>query len=450
MLDKMIFRSLLFLVFCFACVSPVAAQANASKQTLELSKEIADDYETIEMNGWTLLLNKQLKADKPELTKKMLELLDPQLQRVIDAVPAIALKHLQTVPIWLNPPYEGIQPTAEYHPNANWLKKNGRLPEMARSIEITNIDKFDFENTRMPYLLLHELSHAYHDQVLGFQNTKIRKAFEAAEASGDYDEVDRFNGRKIVKDKAYAMSNHKEYFAESSEAFFGKNDFFPFNREELTKHDPNMIAVLKEAWGVKDQDAKWRSLFDGKTLENWEEIQFGGEGEIEITEGAIHMESGDPLTGIRVVEDLPLPKTNYELAFESIKYEGDDFFAAATFPVGDSFCTLVVGGWGGTLVGLSNLDGEDASENATKQRRKFEPNQWYAIRVRVVPDKITAWIDDEKVIDQSIKGVKVSIRNDVIATTPLGITSFMTVSGLRNIRILSLDESKPLQESQTP
>ena len=448
----MIFKTLLFLGYCFVCIAPIAAQDDDSKEnsTAEASQEIANDYETIKLKGWTLLLNKQLKADKPKLTAAMLKLMGPQLQRVVDAVPTPALKHLKTVPIWLNPPYENIQPTAQYHASANWLKKNGRLQEMARSIEITNVDKFDFENTRMPYLLLHELSHAYHDQVLGFQNTKIREAFEAAETSGGYDDVDRFDGRKIIKDKAYAMSNHKEYFAESSEAFFGKNDFFPFNREELTKHDPNMIDVLKEAWGVKDEDKKWKSLFDGKTLENWEEIQFGGEGEIEITNGAIHMESGDPLTGIRVVEDLPLPKTNYEIAFEGIKYEGDDFFAALTFPVADSFCTLVVGGWGGTLVGLSNLNDEDASENDTNLRRKFEADQWYRIRVRVVPDKITAWIDDEKLIDESIKGVKVSIRNDVIATTPLGITSFMTVSGIRNIRILSLEESDGLKESQTP
>ena len=200
---------------------------------------------------------------------------------------------------------------------------------------------------------------------------KIRLAFETAAASGDYDEVDRFTGRKIVKDKAYAMSNHKEYFAESTEAFFGKNDFFPFNREELQQHDPGMVTVLKEVWGVADQEAKdgaWKPLFDGKTLENWEAIEFGGEGEITIAEGAIHLESGDPLTGIRVVEELKLPTSNYELAFEGIKYEGNDFFAAMTFPVDQSFCTLVLGGWGGTLVGLSNLDGEDASENATNLR----------------------------------------------------------------------------------
>jgi len=122
-----------------------------------------------------------------------------------------------------------------------------------------------------------------------------------------------------------------------------------------------------------------------------------------------------------------------------MKVDGVDFFAAITFPVNDTFCTFVVGGWGGTLVGLSNLDGQDASENETKLRKKFAPSKWYSIRIRVQPEHITAWIDDEKLVDQSIKGVEVSIRNDVIATTPLGITNFITTSQIRDIKIRKLE-----------
>jgi len=117
---------------------------------------------------------------------------------------------------------------------------------MAKCIEITNVSIFPFENRRMPYLLLHELAHAYHDRVLGFDQPEIRRAFQHAENSGSYDKVKRFNGKSIVIDKAYAMSNHKEYFAELSEAYFGKNDFFPFNRDELKAHDPTGFKVLKK------------------------------------------------------------------------------------------------------------------------------------------------------------------------------------------------------------
>ena len=102
----------------------------------------------------------------------------------------------------------------------------------------------------MPFLLLHELAHAYHDQVLGFENPKVKALFGQARDSGGYDLVDSYNGRKIVKDKAYALSNEKEYFAETTEAYFGKNDFYPFNRSELKTHDPAMHDLHAELWKV--------------------------------------------------------------------------------------------------------------------------------------------------------------------------------------------------------
>ncbi len=181
------------------------------------------------------------------------------------------------------------------------------------------------------------------------------------------------------------------------------------------------------------------SLFDGETLDGWEVIEFGGEGDIEVVDGAIQMMSGDPLTGICIAEGTDLPTANYEVSLEGMKLEGSDFFCAITFPVNETFCTMVVGGWGGNLIGLSNLDGQDASSNGTKVTRKFAKNQWYAIRIQVLPDRITAWIDDEKLIDESIVDREVSIRNDVITTTPLGITNFISVSSLRNIKIRKLD-----------
>lgn len=181
------------------------------------------------------------------------------------------------------------------------------------------------------------------------------------------------------------------------------------------------------------------SMFDGKTIDGWETIEFGGEGDVEVVDGEIRMYDGDPLSGICVIEGTELPTANYEFSLEAMKLEGHDFFCAVTFPVNDTFCTMVVGGWGGNLVGLSNLDGQDASSNQTKLMRKFEKDQWYAIRIQVLPDRITAWIDDEKLIDESIEGVEVSIRGDVSITTPLGITNFETSSSFRNIKMRKLD-----------
>ena len=208
-------------------------------------------FASFDVEGWTVHLNELQWNREPEATGRMLDLLVSQLQRVVEAVPPRALRQLREVPIWINPTYPELKPTAEYHPEVGWLKRNNRLPEMAKSIEITNVSIFPFEDRRMPYLLLHELSHAYHDRVLGFDRADVIEAFTRARDSGSYDLVKRFNGKNTVMDKAYAMANAKEYFAEVSEAYFGKNDFFPFTREELRRHDPQVLKVLEKAWGVQ-------------------------------------------------------------------------------------------------------------------------------------------------------------------------------------------------------
>ncbi len=208
-------------------------------------------HATFPVNGWTIHLSDALWADNPTATNRMLELLGLQLQRVVDTVPPAALKRLRSVPIWINPTYPNKRPGAEYHPDSKWLSNNGRDPIMEKAVEITNTQIFPFENRRMPYLLLHELAHAYHDQVLSFKNKEIRDTHEQAEISGTYDEVDRFDGRRIVKGKAYALTTPQEYFAELTEAYFGKNDFYPFNREELKKHDPKGYKMIEKAWAIR-------------------------------------------------------------------------------------------------------------------------------------------------------------------------------------------------------
>ncbi len=227
-----------------------AGKTKEAKPADNVPRSRSDGHRSLLLHGWTLHLSDRLRAEEDEATRRMLELLDGQLKRVVDAVPEPALSRLREIPIWINPPYEGRRGTAEYHPERDWLEKNGRDPAMARAVEITNVANFPFENRRMPYLLLHELAHGYHDRVLegGYGNAEVRAAFERARDSGTYDEVDRFDGNRIRKDKAYALSNPMEYFAESSEAYFGKNDFFPFTREELLRHDPSMHDLLRRLW----------------------------------------------------------------------------------------------------------------------------------------------------------------------------------------------------------
>ena len=183
------------------------------------------------------------------------------------------------------------------------------------------------------------------------------------------------------------------------------------------------------------------SLLAKDSLDGWEELSFGGEGDCEVKDGVLRMGAGDPMTGIAIDHD-DLPKTNYEISLDARKIDGTDFFCCLTFPVAESHCSLIVGGWGGTLVGLSCIDDADASTNGTRSVRKFETGQWYSIRVRVQPEKISTWIDDKQVIDQSIVGKKISLRDDVDLSKPLGLSSFQTIAEIKNVqlkRILTVD-----------
>lgn len=205
--------------------------------------------------GWTVQINDRLLTEEPEATARALQLLEAQLQEIARVVPAPAVRKLRQVVLWFSPEYAGVGPRAEYHPGVGWLKENGRNPAMVKGVEFTNIRIFDAETRRMPNFALHELAHAYHDQVLGNDHEAIRKAYENARKSGRYDRVAaRDADGKVTEGRAYAMTNPQEYFAETTEAFFSRNDVFPFTRSELDEFDPEMSTVLKSTWGVESQD----------------------------------------------------------------------------------------------------------------------------------------------------------------------------------------------------
>ena len=178
------------------------------------------DWRTYPVEGWTVHVSQRLLRDEAAATEKALQLLTLQLQEVVRVVPAAAVVELRKVPLWFSPEYPGVQPRAEYHPGAGWLRDNGRDPAMAKGVEFTDIRDFERETRRMPNFTLHELAHAYHDRVLpqGFGNERLQAAFARASASGKYDRVEqRFGDGRSVQTKAYALSNPMEYFAESTE-----------------------------------------------------------------------------------------------------------------------------------------------------------------------------------------------------------------------------------------
>ncbi|HNY42517.1 MAG TPA: DUF1080 domain-containing protein [Bryobacteraceae bacterium] len=206
-------------------------------------------------------------------------------------------------------------------------------------------------------------------------------------------------------------------------------------------------AVLLVPGLLLGQEAKpatttgeWHALFDGKTLDGWKESDFLGAGKVTVGNGVITIGSG-VLTGINWAgPSLPFPASGYEVRIEAARMQGADFFAGITFPVRDSFCTWINGGWGGEVAGLSSIDGADASRNETTFGRTFELGRWYTLRLRVTPSRISAWIDDELVIDVSIEKKWIALREgDIDRSIPFGIATYATVGAVRKIEWRSLE-----------
>ncbi len=131
------------------------------------------------------------------------------------------------------------------------------------------------------------------------------------------------------------------------------------------------------------------------------------------------------MTGITTTRQ-DLPRVDYELSYEAMRTEGGDFFAAATFPVGKAYITLVNGGWGGNVTGLSSLNGMDASENETTCSIKYEDKTWYRFRIHVTGRAIRCWIDDKEIIAVDYQDRRVSTRLETRVNEPLGFATWKT------------------------
>ncbi|MBN1846594.1 MAG: hypothetical protein JW810_12980 [Sedimentisphaerales bacterium] len=204
-----------------------------------------DNYDERRIEGWLVRVNRELSLIHPELCEKVLRLLDQQLYQIARAVPAAALARLREMTIWVE--YRDRQFACMcYHPSRAWLTENGYNPDKEKSVEIANAENFLKWTHDQPWMVLHELAHGYHHQVLGYENREIRRAYEAARKAGRYESVLHINGRR---QRHYALNNDQEYFAEATEAYFGTNDFYPFVRAELKQHDPELFGLMEKLWG---------------------------------------------------------------------------------------------------------------------------------------------------------------------------------------------------------
>lgn len=190
---------------------------------------------------------------------------------------------------------------------------------------------------------------------------------------------------------------------------------------------------------IADKDG-WQPLFNGKDLDGWKITNFGGEGEVFVEDGNVVISQGVDLSGVHTERELP--KINYEVQFEAQRVVGSDFFAGLTFPVKDSHCSLIIGGWGGGVCGLSSLSGMDASENETTSYRDFTKGQWYKFRLIVADDHISAWIDDNQIVDVDTTGQRIGTRFEIDRSKPFGFATYQTTAKLRNAKLRRLPEAE--------
>ncbi|HOW68436.1 MAG TPA: DUF1080 domain-containing protein [Verrucomicrobiota bacterium] len=225
-------------------------------------------------------------------------------------------------------------------------------------------------------------------------------------------------------------------------------------------------ASKTNAPATKESSLATLDLFDGESLRGWKITDFAGHGDVRVesmkkvveslsdraaenlkknnTESeakgsVVVMEMGAILTGIQYTNEVPV--MNYEVSLEAMRLDGNDFFCGLTFPVNDTHCSLIVGGWGGGVVGISSIDGFDASENETTKFKGFESGRWYPIRVRITPAKLEAWLEKEKVVEVKTTGRRLTLRaGEIELSKPFGLAAYQTAVAYRNIRLERLSD----------
>jgi len=229
-------------------LAPVLAGADSSAKSKSSQKTPAGTHRIENIEGWTVQVDEAFdKEEHREVRENTLRVVANQLYHLKTLLAAERVADLQKIPIRLDVHNETLV-QAQYHPSAGWLKANGHPPECTKVVHIPRAKYFldRRHQSQQPFVLLHELAHAYHDQVLSFEHPAIIAAYERAKKAELYDKALLVTGRET---KHYALTNHKEFFAEMTECYLGTNDFFPFVSGELKKHDEETFRLLEGIWG---------------------------------------------------------------------------------------------------------------------------------------------------------------------------------------------------------
>jgi hypothetical protein len=195
----------------------------------------------------------------------------------------------------------------------------------------------------------------------------------------------------------------------------------------------------KQQKPAKKKVAKWISLFDGKKMKGWEVVKgidYEEKGKVDVKDGCLILGTGRPATGVRWKGKFP--KTNYEVELEGKRVDGNDFFCGMSFPVGDGALTLILGGWGGWVTGLSCIDGFRAIDNETCNSIEFKNGRWYRIRVKVTQEKVVAYVDDKFACELETPGRRLTVTSEMEPCLPFGFATWNTTGALRKIRYREL------------
>ena len=206
-------------------------------------------HTTRSIEGWNVRIdNRLLRGDGAALGKRALKLLEARLVAITAVVPEKSLAKLRAITIELDKNYGDLR-AMQYHPDAGWLKQHGYSEKLAKCVHIPEVEDFlsPSENLRMPWVILHELAHGFHDQTIGFDDPRVIALWKKFCDSGKYTSVLTTMGKRY---KHYGLTNQMEFFAEMTESYFGSNDFYPFVTGELQQAEPGIFALLAEIWGT--------------------------------------------------------------------------------------------------------------------------------------------------------------------------------------------------------
>jgi hypothetical protein len=229
-----------------ATLSPGSLAGRSAVPAKDYSYRDRDaEFQTASVRGWTVILERTLSEGNRPLANRAMATMEQQFDAIVGVLPADAVSELRQVPVWISR-QSGSPRSGQYHWSAEGARQAGEDPRKEGGVDFTNVvDLIEVSEWEQPWVVLHELAHAWHHRVLGESNGMVRNAYESAKRSGSYESVKHIGGAMM---RHYALENEREYFAELTEAYFGRNDFYPFNREELRKHDPTGYRMIEAAW----------------------------------------------------------------------------------------------------------------------------------------------------------------------------------------------------------